>query len=132
MVVGDWTTGGPIVGREAAAHSRMQRRFKKWAAARASLEGAAGVFGSLGCSGWAEQARGELHRVSARRPTSAGSLTESEERVARLAAAGLSNKEIAAQLVISVHTVEKHLSHAYQKLGVRSRSRLAARLSAPA
>jgi DNA-binding CsgD family transcriptional regulator len=45
--------------------------------------------------------------------------------VARLAADGLSNKEIAAALFVSVNTVEAHLSHVYAKLGVRSRGRLA-------
>ena len=54
-----------------------------------------------------------------------GELTPAEERVARLAAAGLSNKEIAAELVVGVHTVEKHLSHVYAKLGVRTRAKLA-------
>ena len=46
-----------------------------------------------------------------------------------LAAQGRSNKEIAGDLFISVHTVEVHLSHAYAKLGVRSRGQLAQRLS---
>jgi DNA-binding NarL/FixJ family response regulator len=41
-----------------------------------------------------------------------------------LAAQGLSNKDIAARLFVTVHTVEVHLSHAYAKLGVRSRSQL--------
>jgi DNA-binding CsgD family transcriptional regulator len=46
-----------------------------------------------------------------------------------LAIEGLSNKEIARTLVVAVPTVEAHLSHAYAKLGVRSRGQLAARLS---
>jgi DNA-binding CsgD family transcriptional regulator len=56
-------------------------------------------------------------------------LTASETRIVELAAAGLSNKEIAQTLYVTVHTVEVHLSHAYAKLGVRSRGQLAGRLS---
>ena len=108
---------------------RVQRRHRKWAAARRSLEEAAQVFEALGGVGWAEQARAELERTGARRPVPAGDLTPTEERVARLAAHGLSNKEIAGELVVSVYTVEKHLSHVYAKLGVRSRSKLATALS---
>ena len=104
---------------------RLQRRYRKWAAARDSLEEAADVFERLGADGWAEQASAELERTGARRPVPKGELTPAEERVARLAAAGLSNKEIAAELVVTVHTVEKHLSHVYAKLGVRTRAKLA-------
>jgi DNA-binding NarL/FixJ family response regulator len=49
--------------------------------------------------------------------------------VARLAAQGRSNKQIASELYVTVHTVEKHLSHVYAKLGVHSRGQLAAALS---
>jgi DNA-binding CsgD family transcriptional regulator/tetratricopeptide (TPR) repeat protein len=104
---------------------RAQRRYRKWAAARRSLEEAAELFEALGSDGWAEQTRAELERTGARRPVTKGGLTPTEERVARLAAAGLSNKEIAAELVVTVYTVEKHLSHVYAKLGVRSRGQLA-------
>jgi DNA-binding CsgD family transcriptional regulator len=107
---------------------RAQRRFKKWAAARESLERSAAFFDELEAFGWAEQARAELARVGARRPAAEGALTVTEQRVARLAADGLSNKEIANSLFVTVHTVEKHLSHAYAKLGVRSRRQLARRL----
>jgi DNA-binding NarL/FixJ family response regulator len=48
--------------------------------------------------------------------------------VAELAAGGSSNKEIAQALFVSVRTVEAHLTHAYAKLGVRSRTQLARRL----
>ena len=62
--------------------------------------------------------------MSGRRPRNSGELTPTEQRVVELAAEGRSNKEIAEVLFVSVHTVETHLSHAYSKLGVRSRSQL--------
>ena len=109
---------------------RAERRLKKWGAARRSLEQAAGAFDEIGSEGWAEQARAELARVSARRPRAEGGLTPTEQRVATLAADGLSNKQIASALFVTVNTVEAHLSHAYRKLGVRSRGQLARHLTA--
>jgi DNA-binding CsgD family transcriptional regulator len=109
---------------------RAQRRHRKWAAARRSLEDAAAAFGEIGSSGWLESVQSELARVGARRPSAQGALTPTEDRVAELAAQGLSNKQIAAELFVTVNTVEKHLSHAYEKLGIRSRGQLAARLRA--
>jgi DNA-binding CsgD family transcriptional regulator len=105
-----------------------ERRLRKRSAARRSLEQAVVAFTELGCTGWAERASSELARVSGRRPAEAGELTPSERRVSELAASGMSNKEIAAVLFVSVYTVEAHLSSAYGKLGVRSRTQLAARL----
>jgi DNA-binding CsgD family transcriptional regulator len=109
---------------------RAQRRLKKWGAARRSLEQAAAAFDEIGSPGWADETRAELARVGARRPQPTGALTPAERRVAELAAGGSSNKEIARILFVTVHTVEVHLSHAYAKLGVRSRAQLARRLSA--
>ena len=108
---------------------RAQRRHRKWGGARASLEQAAADFDELGSPGWADTARSELARVGGRRSRGAGELTQAEQRAAELAAQGLSNKEIARTLVVTVATVETHLSRAYTKLGVRSRAQLAARLS---
>src|SRR5262249_36034942 len=110
----------------------IERRFKKRAAARRSLEQARSAFEQLGCPGWAEQANAELGRISGRRAAPDDSLTASERKVAELVAAGLPNKELAPQLFLSVHTVEAHLSNAYAKLGIRSRSQLARRLSVSA
>jgi DNA-binding CsgD family transcriptional regulator len=57
------------------------------------------------------------------------SLTPSERRVAQFAAAGLSNRDIAQNLFITTRTVEGHLTHAYQKLGITSREQLPAALA---
>ncbi|HEX9824947.1 MAG TPA: AAA family ATPase [Actinomycetota bacterium] len=111
---------------------RAQRRRRKWGGARRSLEGAAEGFDAIGAGGWAEQARAELARVGGRRGQSAGVLTEAERRAAELAAEGLSNKEIARALFVTVRTVEVHLSRAYAKLGIQSRVQLARALEAAA
>jgi DNA-binding NarL/FixJ family response regulator len=72
----------------------------------------------------------ELHATGARprRPTQSGveALTPSEQRIARLAAMGRSNLEIAQELYVSLRTVETHLSHAYAKLGLSGQGSRAA------
>jgi DNA-binding CsgD family transcriptional regulator len=115
------------LGRTLLALGAVSRRGREKAAARDAFDQALGVFDELGASLWARRARDELQRISGRRRSS-GELTEMEERVALLAAQGLANKEIAAELYISVHTVEAHLSRTYRKLGIRSRAALAGRL----
>jgi DNA-binding CsgD family transcriptional regulator len=114
------------------ALGRIQRRAKQWRAARDSLGSAQEAFERLGSPGWAELARAEHERIAGRRPAAGGELTATERRVVELAAGGLANKQIASTLVVTVHTVEVHLAHAYAKLGVRSRSQLAGRLAAAA
>jgi DNA-binding CsgD family transcriptional regulator len=104
---------------------RAARRRRRWGLARRLLEPAAAAFADLGSDGWARDAHSELERVGGRPAGPPGELTPSERRVAELAARGLTNKEIAQALFVSVHTVEVHLSHSYAKLGVRSRSQLA-------
>jgi DNA-binding NarL/FixJ family response regulator len=100
-------------------------------AARETLGQALEIFEELGARLWADKARAELRRVSGRRPPSE-ELTETERRVAELAARGRTNKEIAVELFMGVSTVEAHLSHVYRKLGIRSRTGLAGRLATTA
>jgi DNA-binding CsgD family transcriptional regulator/tetratricopeptide (TPR) repeat protein len=113
------------------ALGRLQRRHRKWGAARDTLLDAAAAFDALGSPGWAALTRADVERVGARRAPDAGALTPAERRVAELAAQGLTNKEIAQSLVVTVSTVEFHLSKTYAKLGIRSRAQLAGRLVAP-
>jgi DNA-binding NarL/FixJ family response regulator len=87
-----------------------------------------------GAAGLAERARTELHATGARPRrlvrTGADALTPSERRVAELAAGGRTNREIAAELYVTVATVETHLRHAFQKLGVHARTELRDALAA--
>lgn len=115
--------------RSLLALGRMKRRAKQWRAARDALVDAAAAFDRLGSPGWAQRARAEQERVPGRRPAASGELTPTERRVVELAASGLANKQIAATLFVSVHTVEVHLGRAYAKLGVSSRTQLAARMA---
>jgi DNA-binding CsgD family transcriptional regulator len=111
-------------GRTLLALGVAQRRAKRRREARATLEQALALFERIGAALWAERARGELRRISGRAPTT-GALTPAEERVAALAAGGKTNREVAAALFLSARTVEGHLSHIFQKLGVRHRAELA-------
>jgi DNA-binding CsgD family transcriptional regulator len=71
---------------------------------------------------YANRARGERSRPS----VGWDSLTPTEARVAALIAQGLSNREIAAELFVSPETVKTHLTHMFDKLGIRSRAAIAA------
>jgi DNA-binding NarL/FixJ family response regulator len=92
------------------------------------LEDALDSFEQLGAPFWAAKARSELGRIGGRRAPTRGALSETEALIAGLAAAGRTNAEIAAQLVMSPKTVKWNLSKVYRKLGVRSRTELAAAL----
>ena len=91
--------------------------------AREALLAARGLFADLGAPTWIARVNEELGHITGRRP--ARGLTDIERRVAMLAAGGARNREIAEELVMSVRTVEGHLSDVYGKLGVRSRTELA-------
>jgi DNA-binding CsgD family transcriptional regulator len=110
-------------------YGTMLRRAKRRKAAREAIGAALSIFEALPAPVWAENARAELARIGGRAP-SGGGLTESEWRIAELVASGKTNKETAATLFISVHTVEDALKRIYRKLEVRSRTELSRRLSA--
>jgi DNA-binding CsgD family transcriptional regulator len=102
---------------------QLQRRQNQRRAAKTSLEGAARLFDDVGAAQWATTAWAELNRLGLHRGRS-DQLTSTEERIADLAAAGMTNREVATKLFISPKTVEANLSRAYRKLGVRSRAEL--------
>ena len=109
------------------------RRGRRKAEARTPLRSALQTFEQLGAAPWAARARAELGASGGTAPQGEGSrspgplagLTPQESQIVRLAAQGLSNRDIAAQLFLSSRTVGYHLYKAYPKLGVASRSELA-------
>ncbi len=114
-------------GRTLLVYGQLQRRRGERRAGRETLERAAAIFEEVGAPLWGEKARAEGRRIGVRRaPTD---LTENEEQVARLAAGGLTNREIAAKLFVSPRTVEANLSRAYKKLDIHSRAELGAKMA---
>ena len=120
------------VARTRLLYGEWLRRDKRKADARAQLRIALETFERIGAAPWAERARTELTatgttgtsgRTAEHGPSA--SLTPQESQIVRLAAQGLSNKDIAAQLFLSARTVGHHLYKAYPKLGVASRGELA-------
>ncbi len=112
-----------------AAHRRAGQR----AESREILRRALDLAHRCGALALTERTRAELVAAGGRprRLAVSGldSLTPSERRVAQLAAAGLSNRDIAQDLFITARTVEGHLTHAYQKLAITSRQQLSAALA---
>jgi len=115
-------------GRSLLALGTVERRRRRRLAAHAALAQAIEAFEAAGAPLWAAQARAALAGIGLRARARA-ELTGSEERVARLAASGLTNREIAATLQVSPKTVEAKLARAYRKLGVGSRAQLGARMA---
>jgi DNA-binding CsgD family transcriptional regulator len=106
----------------------IQRRARQTRNARESLGAALAAFEELHTPLWADMAKAELARIGGRAPAG-DELTPSERRIAELVTEGRTNREVAAILVVSERTVESALTHIYRKLGVRSRTELARRLS---
>jgi DNA-binding NarL/FixJ family response regulator len=108
------------------------RRANRRADARAPLLRALEQADQGGMLLLAARAREELNAIGARPRRSAlsgpGALTPAEHRVAQLAARGHGNRAIAERLYVTQRTVETHLTHAFQKLDIRSRAELAAAL----
>ena len=108
------------------------RRQRRAADSRAPLRAARDTFDALGAVPWSERARQELRASgeTSRRRTHdlTDALSPQELQIARLAAAGLSNKEISQQLFLSHRTIGSHLYRIFPKLGITARSHLRAAL----
>jgi RNA polymerase sigma factor (sigma-70 family) len=112
------------------ANGAWLRRQRRAAESRASLRAARDSFDTLGALPWGRRARQELNasgeRSRRRAPGALDRLTPQELQIARLAATGLTNREIAERLYLSHRTVSTHLYRIFPKLGVTSRTELAA------
>jgi DNA-binding CsgD family transcriptional regulator len=113
------------LGRSLVVLGSVRRRSHEKRAARLALERALEIFEQLGATVWAERARRELGRIGGRAAPRA-ELSATEAQIVDLVIAGRSNKEVARSLHLSPKTVEWNLSKVYRKLGVRSRTELAA------
>jgi DNA-binding CsgD family transcriptional regulator len=115
-------------GRTALLYGEFLRRRRRRRDARPPLRMALDTFEHLGTSAWAERARGELRAtgetVHRRVPDALDHLTGQEMQIVGAVGAGLTNREVAAQFLISPRTVDHHLRRVFSKLGISSRAEL--------
>ena len=122
------------------AYGSWLRRQRRVAESRAPLRAARTTFDLIGAAGWAEHARAELRATGERLATGEGdardrsaaeTLSAQELQIARLAAQGLSNKEIGQRLFLSPRTIGSHLYRIFPKLNISSRTQLASLTPSP-
>jgi DNA-binding CsgD family transcriptional regulator len=132
LLVGTGPTSLLEQGLVALDHGSWLRRVGRRRRATDQLEASAAIFGRLGAVPFLDRAERELAALglspSRRTDEFRSSLTPQELAVATLVASGKTNREVAGELVVSVKTVEYHLSNIYSKLNIRSRTMLAARM----
>jgi len=114
--------------RTRLAYGERLRRARNRVLAREQLRAAADIFERLDARPWADRAQAELTATGETRrrrdPDTIGELTSQELQIALLLTAGRTTRETAAALFLSPKTVEYHLRHVYQKLGIHSREEL--------
>lgn len=118
----------PQIARTHLTYGEWLRRVNRRNDARTHLSEAHEMWSTMGAQAFADRARRELiatgEKVRKKTVSSGNQLTAQESQIARLAADGLTNQEIGAQLFISTHTVEWHLRKVFVKLGITSRRQL--------
>jgi DNA-binding CsgD family transcriptional regulator len=118
----------PELARAHLLYGEWLRRENRRVDARDQLRTAHEMLATIGMEAFAERARKELQatgeKVRRRTVETRDDLTAQERQIALLAADGLSNPEIGAQLFLSPRTVEWHLRNVFTKLGIRSRREL--------
>jgi DNA-binding CsgD family transcriptional regulator len=119
------------IARTHLCRGERARRAGQRTLARQALRQAIDGFDRLGAHPWSDRARAELRATGANPRRRQGhadrdQLTAHELQVALIVANGASNREAAAALFLSPKTIEFHLAHIYRKLGVRTRTQLAA------
>jgi len=122
--------------RTRLAYGERLRRARNRVLAREQLRAAADAFERLDARPWADRARRELAATGETRrrqdPSTIEELTPQELQIALLLTAGRTTREAAAALFLSPKTVEYHLRHVYQKLGINSRDQLTRALAGQA
>jgi len=116
------------LARTLLALGSVQRQAQHKRAARQSLDRAAEIFEWLGARLWLDNTHAELRRIGGR-VTHESRLSETERQIVELVVAGRRNREVAAQLSLSPNTIAWNLSKVYRKLGVSSRTELAATIT---
>jgi DNA-binding CsgD family transcriptional regulator len=127
-LVPDLTPAPFAEARTELLYGEWLRRKRKRREARGHLRRAADLFHQVGVPPWKERAESELRATgeTARRrdPSTLDQLTPQELQIAGLVAAGMTNRQVAAQLFLSPRTIDYHLRKVFSKLGVASRTEL--------
>ncbi|WP_086828550.1 LuxR family transcriptional regulator [Allokutzneria sp. NRRL B-24872] len=108
-------------------YAEWLRRRRRITEARPKLSAAMEVFQRLGARPWIERAQGELRAAGIEgnaEPSALSELSPQQQTIVRMAARGLTNKEIGERLFLSPRTVSSHLYRSFPKLGITARSQL--------
>ncbi len=125
-----------VTARVLASYGAALRRVDRIPEARDALYRAVDLAGEMGMERLRQRAHQELVLAGGRprrtRTSGPQALTEAQRQVARLAATGCTNRQIAEELFVTIKTVETHLAAVYRKLGIASRDEVAERLGTSA